>query len=159
DPTPTQTVFVGYDQPRTQTEIVGVLPTPGTGSGEQGTDRSPLPVAGSRLVVALKESPFYAESGGQVADTGTIAGSGFEAKVLDVIKQNGVWVHEVEVVKMPKSGKDQQPATSNQQPTIAALQKALFKLQVEAEIDEPRRARIIRNHTATHLLHAALRQT
>ncbi len=178
EPAPTQTVFVGYDQTRAQTEIVGALP----GAMTEPPPNSPLVAHESsrqvegfpNLVLALKETPFYAESGGQVADTGTIAGSGFEGRVIDVIKQNGVWVHEVEVLRMPANkaaagrgrgegkgsggGVQGSEATEALKP-IEKLQATLFRLKVEAEIDEGRRARIVRNHTATHLLHAALRQT
>ncbi len=139
---PTQTVFVGYDQTHTQTQIVGALP-------ETDDDGK----ATGKLVLALKESPFYAESGGQTSDTGIIAGGGFEGRVTDVIKQNGVWVHEVEPIhlSLDLKGKD------GDDELIATVQKKLFRLSVEAEVDAPRRDRITRNHTATHLLHAALR--
>ena len=129
-PTPTQ--FRGYDTTRSQTEITGAIHIPG--EGEPGMGHWPL-------AVALKETPFYAESGGQVSDTGLLVGGGFEGRVTDVIKQDGVFIHEVEPIKMPVDN----PAK-------------LTGLVVEAEVDQGRRAKITRNHTATHLLHAALRQ-
>jgi len=90
-----------------------------------------------RLV--FPESPFYAESGGQVADTGTIENlsrSG-QAEVLNVKKNNkGVFLHQVRI-------------------TEGAFEAGN---QCHLVVDAVRRKRIARNHTATHLLHAALRQ-
>ena len=129
---PTPTEFTGYNNTRTQTEIAGAIHIPG--EGEPGERQWPL-------AIALKETPFYAESGGQVSDTGLLVGGGFEGRVTDVIKQDGVFIHEVEPLKMPV-----------EDPT------KLTGIVVEAEVDQNRRARITRNHTATHLLHAALRQ-
>lgn len=120
---PTETVFRGYDALATASTIVGALKV-----GEEAP----------RLVIALDQTPFYAESGGQISDTGVLRGDGFEARVVDVTKQNGVFVHDVEV-------------RGEVDPD------ALFGKRVEAQVDENRRRRITRNHTATHLLHAALR--
>ncbi|MFI5387066.1 MAG: DHHA1 domain-containing protein, partial [Fimbriimonadales bacterium] len=92
------------------------------------------------LAITLDQTPFYAESGGQIADTGTISGGGFEGRVVDVIKQHGVFIHEVEPTRLQVAPEE------------------LKGLEVEAQIDVNRRMRIMRNHTATHLLHAALRQ-
>lgn len=90
-------------------------------------------VGEGRTAVALDTSPFYAESGGQVADTGTLNLNGTSLPVLDVHKKGGVFVHVVEG-------------------SLAAGDK------VEAVVDTDRRRAITRNHTATHLLHAALRK-
>jgi alanyl-tRNA synthetase len=87
-----------------------------------------------RTAVALDATPFYAESGGQVADTGTLSQNGTSFRVVDVHKKGGVFVHVVEGALNPGG-------------------------QVEAQVDEQRRRAVTRNHTATHLLHAALRQT
>ncbi len=120
-PTPTQ--FDGYQTMEEMSTIVGAIP---------------IVDEGRQLVaIALDRSPFYAESGGQSADTGTIFGDGFSLNVLDVNKQDGVWVHLCE--------------------TRTQLAD-LFGQPVRAVVDAPRRNRIVRNHTATHLLHAALRQ-
>lgn len=131
---PTPTEFLGYNTTQAQTQIVGAIHVPGE-RGPEDKDK-PWPLA-----IALKETPFYAESGGQVSDTGILIGGGFEGRVTDVIKQDGVFVHEVEPIKGFFDEAD-----------------ALFGKVVEAEVDQNRRARITRNHTATHLLHAALRQ-
>lgn len=78
---------------------------------------------------------FYAESGGQAADFGTIKTDGFEGKVVDVQKQKEIFMHKVEVVKG----------------SIKKGDKA------NLVIDTHRRNEIKRNHTATHLLHQALK--
>ncbi|GBF10079.1 alanine--tRNA ligase [Tepidibacillus sp. HK-1] len=87
--------------------------------------------------VLLTKTPFYAESGGQIADQGLIKGKNGELmKVLDVIKApNGQHLHHVEVVKGSFKTGD----------------------QVLAEIDREARRSIVKNHTATHLLHQALK--
>ncbi len=94
---------------------------------------------GRRVKIILDKTPFYAESGGQIADHGVITGkNGEEIRVLDVFKApNGQHVHTVEVVK------------------------GSFKIgdMVRAAVDENNRADIIKNHTATHLLHQALKDT
>jgi alanyl-tRNA synthetase len=91
---------------------------------------------GDKVEVVLAETPFYVESGGQVSDTGSIQGKGWSIDVEDTRRPiGGLIVHYGEVVEgQPKTG-----AT------------------VTAQVDETRRADITRNHTATHLLHAALR--
>lgn len=92
--------------------------------------------AGESGVVILNQTPFYAESGGQVGDTGTISGAGFSAEVSDVQKKLGdVFAHAVKVT----SGEIRlgQPA--------------------ELAVDHARRSAIRANHSATHLLHEALR--
>ncbi|MEA2553311.1 MAG: alanyl-tRNA synthetase [Fimbriimonadaceae bacterium] len=126
---PTPTDFAGYTETETDATIVGALPMP----KEPGTEDGPT------MVIALDVTPFYAASGGQVSDTGVIKGEGFELKVIDVGKEQGVYVHYVEV-----GPNDPAPAD-------------LFGKRVRAVVDKKRRAEIRRNHTATHLLHAALR--
>lgn len=129
DAKPTPTRFVGYDATETQATIVGTCQ-----------------VEGGQLAVALDQTPFYAESGGEVSDTGVIEGEGFQLEVLDLIKQDGVYVHLAE------------PDFDATGLTQEALNQKLFRQAVIARVDAPRRRRITRNHTATHLLHAALRQ-
>ncbi len=91
---------------------------------------------GDRIEVVLAKTPFYVESGGQVSDTGTIEGPEFVIDVEDVRRPvGGLIVHIGEVV---------QGQVANDVPAIA-------------KVDAERRADITRNHTATHLLHAALR--
>ncbi|KFC67140.1 Alanine--tRNA ligase [Bosea sp. LC85] len=92
--------------------------------------------AGETGFVVLNQTPFYGESGGQVGDTGMITGAGFAAQVSDVQKKLGdIFAHAVKV-------------TSGE-----------IKLGVPAEltVDHTRRSTIRANHSATHLLHEALR--
>jgi alanyl-tRNA synthetase len=89
-----------------------------------------------RALVKLEESPFYAEGGGQVADSGVLRWAGEEAKVVDVIRV----------------GEDQALAIES---GAAAIDPGVA---VEAVVDRETRHATMRNHTATHLLHAALRE-
>ena len=95
--------------------------------------------AGAAGFVVLERTPFYVESGGQVSDTGVLAGGGLSATVTGMsrLSAGGPRVHHVAV-------------------TEGALRA---DAPVTARVDVGRRAAIRRNHTATHLLHAALRQT
>ena len=92
-------------------------------------------VSGAGFVV-FDRTPFYAEAGGQVGDVGLIAWDGGKAQVLDTFRDGGRIVHRVEVT----DGELQEDAS------------------VELEVDRERRESAQRHHTATHLLHAALRQ-
>lgn len=92
---------------------------------------------GDGFVVVLDRTPFYAESGGQVGDTGILRFAGGEARVVDTRKQEGEIVHHVD-------GDGVDPAR-------------VFAGEGTARVDATRRADVQRNHTATHLLHAALR--
>ncbi len=87
-----------------------------------------------RLELMLHESPFYAASGGQVSDTGVVRGRGWELPVEDVIKVDG------------------------KQAVVGPYAGAFEPTEVEAVVEEERRRNIERNHTATHLVHAALRE-
>lgn len=86
------------------------------------------------LHIQLDKTPFYAESGGQVADTGRIYNDDFEMQVIDVKRIDDKFIHIGHLIK-------------------GAISSPLVK----AEIDLQRRKDIARNHTATHLLHRALR--
>ncbi len=87
-------------------------------------------------VIVLDETPFYAESGGQVGDQGILQAEKFRARVIDTQKKDTIFLHLVEI----------------EEGSVRAGEK------IEARVDGKRRARTMRNHTATHLLHAALRQ-
>jgi len=87
-------------------------------------------------IIVLDRTPFYAESGGQVSDTGEIFNDLFKVKITNVIKKNDVFLHYYEL----ESGR---------------LSKDKV---VKAKIDYERRKRIMYNHSATHLLQAALRE-
>ncbi len=111
------TRFVGYETLRTTTGLAAVEPVDG------------------KALVKLEESPFYAEGGGQVADSGVLRWNGAEARVVDVYRLGEDQALEVE-------------AGTAIEPGVA----------VEAEVDHEARFATMRNHTATHLLHAALRE-
>lgn len=138
---PEATEFLGYGMTEAETEISGAHPV---------MDED---VAGDEFVVALRATPFYAESGGQVADTGVIEGDGFRMRVLDVTKQDGIFVHMVRLEGGEGAkGLDQDAA-------VRRLNELYFNQPVRAIVDGDRRRAITRNHTATHLMHAALRET
>lgn len=92
--------------------------------------------AGQEAVIVLNETPFYAESGGQVGDKGAIKANGVDFAVSDTQKYGQAIGH------------------------LGKLIAGVVKVgdSVKAEVDEERRSRIRLNHSATHLLHAALRQ-
>jgi alanyl-tRNA synthetase len=92
--------------------------------------------AGEEGFVILNQTPFYGESGGQVGDTGRMDGEGIAAAVLDTQKHHGVFAHKVKV----ESG------------TIRV------GTALTLAVDHARRSMIRANHSATHLLHEALRQ-
>ncbi|HEY7455930.1 MAG TPA: alanine--tRNA ligase, partial [Solirubrobacterales bacterium] len=112
------TRFVGYETLRATTGLAAVAADDG------------------RALVKLEESPFYAEGGGQVADSGALRWQGGEARVLDVYRIGEDQALEVE------------PADATVEAGVA----------VEAVVDHESRHATMRNHTATHLLHAALRE-
>ncbi len=91
--------------------------------------------AGEEGYVVLNQTPFYGESGGQVGDTGTLSGDGVAAEVLDTSRHHGVFAHRVRMT----SG------------TLRAGEPLTLS------VDHARRAKIRANHSATHLLHEALR--
>ncbi len=120
--TPAEIAFVGYDQ--LAVDGARVLKTRTVGEGDE-----------ARHELVLDVTPFYAESGGQIGDTGTLAVGGDEVQVLDTVKDaQGTIIHVV----------DRLPADAG--------------ADVTASVDADRRRRIMRHHTATHLLHAALRE-
>ncbi|MBA4291927.1 hypothetical protein C0431_03060 [bacterium] len=135
------TEFLGYGMTEATTEISGAHPV---------MDED---VAGDEFVVALRATPFYAESGGQVADTGLIEGNGFRLRVLDVTKQDGIFVHMVRL-EMGEGAKG-----LGQDEAVRRLNELYFNKPVRAVVDGDRRRAITRNHTATHLMHSALRET
>ncbi len=116
---PTETNFTGYQNTQGSATLVRVRPT------------SP-----GKYKVALDQSPFYAESGGQTGDTGEIRANGNLLIVENTTKAQGTWWHDV----------------------IGQDVESLLGKEVQAHVDAQRRARIKRNHTATHLLQAALRK-
>jgi alanyl-tRNA synthetase len=90
-----------------------------------------------KTIIIFDETPFYAESGGQKADTGRIVGEGIELEVLDVKKQKEIFMHTVKVV--------------------VGEEKLVEGIELNLSVDGARRNEIKKNHTATHLLHKALK--
>jgi|FLOH01.1.fsa_nt_gi alanyl-tRNA synthetase len=109
--------FIGYASIRCKTKVVKIL------ENEEGT------------FVLLKETPFYAESGGQVADHGTIKNQDFTAKILDVQKVGDSIIHSIDVIEGTVNGNS-----------------------IEASVCMKRRNAVSANHSATHLLNAVLRK-
>jgi len=122
-----QTTFTGYTEHFGNAEVLEIL--------KQGQHVQEIS-AGDTALIILNTSPFYAESGGQVGDTGTLTLS------------DGTLFHVQDTVKVVKAFAHQGQATG----VIRVGTK------VQAEIDLVRRNAIRKNHSATHLLHAALRQ-
>jgi alanyl-tRNA synthetase len=110
--------FVGYEKLRADTSLLGARADNG------------------RALVKLEESPFYAEGGGQVADSGEVRWDGGSARVADVYR-----IGDDQAVELEASPDGLEAGA-----------------RVEAEVDHVARFATMRNHTATHLLHAALRQ-
>lgn len=120
--------FVGYTEDSCQTTIRALV------MDETSVDEA---TAGQKVDVLLPVTPFYGEKGGQVGDTGTIEGNGFKLQVLGTtFAEKVLTVHHCQVLSGTVRVGDECTAT----------------------IDALYRARVARNHTATHILHAALRQ-
>jgi alanyl-tRNA synthetase len=123
-----ETDFTGYEQLTDLATVVAIY--------RDGESRDNLS-QGEEGVVVLDVTPFYAEAGGQVGDTGELVGSGLQAQVLDTQKQGpGVIGH------------------------ISRVEEGQLQVgdRVDARVDADRRRAIALNHSATHLLHAALRE-
>jgi alanyl-tRNA synthetase len=117
DTDPANIAFVGYERVEIDTQVTAVKR-----------------LGGDRIAILLRETPFYAESGGQIADKGEIVGDGWRVDVDDVKKIGG-------------------------RPAAVGTLTGEFRFGgVRASVPGERRRDTERNHTATHLLHAALRQ-
>ncbi|RSM35325.1 alanine--tRNA ligase [Amycolatopsis balhimycina DSM 5908] len=122
-----ETEFLGYTDLQAEAKVVALL--------EAGQPVRSV-AAGKKAELVLDRTPFYAESGGQVADTGVLLGDGVELKVLDVQKiVPGLFVHRVEVTE-GEVGLD---------------------TKLTGSVDAHRRLSVERSHSATHLVHAAVR--
>ncbi len=123
-----ETAFCGYDRLDDQAEVIALFRD---GQPEQALSE------GAEGLVVLDRTPFYAESGGQIGDRGHLVAEGGEFAVLDTRKQGGeLFAHLGRVV-----GGDIRVGD-----------------RVQAQVDGERRAETAVNHSATHLLHAALRR-
>ncbi len=123
----TKTEFTGYETMESESTVLGII-ADGRSVDELGE--------GASGEVLLDKTPFYAESGGQVGDTGEMKAAGLSAEVLDTKRPiEGFSLHKVNVVRGSlKTG-----------------------ARVHSMVDRERRLATMRNHSATHLLHAALR--
>ncbi|WP_313756405.1 alanine--tRNA ligase [Tissierella sp.] len=122
-----ETTFVGYEKTSVVSEIIGLF------TNNEKADKLNTEEEG---IIILSESPFYGESGGQVGDTGIIEGSDFKAIVLDTKHSKGE--HLIHIVRIVDG-------------------VAKVRAKVIASVDDNRRDSIRRNHSATHLLHRALK--
>ena len=123
------TEFLGYDTEKAEGVVTALVRDGGV--IEAAT-------AGESVSIIVNQTPFYAESGGQQGDAGFIYGDGFVIEVTDTVKRaDGVFVHQATI----REGKIQTGDA------------------VELVVDHERRSRMRSNHSATHLLHEALRET
>ncbi len=112
------TEFLGYDTLSAQGKIIAIIE------------------AGDFIDIMLDKTPFYAESGGQVGDTGIIEGKNFKAEVLNTFKVNKLFVHRVQMINGEAKTGD----------------------EVTSSVDEARRKEITIHHSNAHLIQAALRK-
>ncbi|MGD8352894.1 MAG: alanine--tRNA ligase [Pseudomonadota bacterium] len=122
-------VFTGYEEETTRSTVIRCLI-----SGDRLVESCS---GGEDVEIILDRTPFYGESGGQVGDTGVLTGDGFTAEVFDTIKPlPELTVHRCRI----------------REGTVQVGDRCT------AEVDHSARSATRRNHTATHLLHAALRE-
>jgi len=131
-----ETRFLGYEQTECEAHVLALF------RDGQPMDRAE---AGQIVDVVLDQTPFYAESGGQVGDTGVLESEGARALVLDTVSKTFVTDGTATIVKHAH---------------VARIETGQLRVgdRVWARIDVERRERIRPHHTATHLLHAALRE-
>ena len=123
-----ETVFTGYTELTGESKVRGIL---------AGGRKVSQAATGDEIELVLAETPFYAEAGGQAADTGLITGDGFVVEVLDVQRPiKGLSVHKA-IVREGEIGADS---------------------LVQTAVDRERRHAAEQAHTGTHIVHAALHQ-
>ncbi|TNF61451.1 MAG: alanine--tRNA ligase, partial [Rhodobacteraceae bacterium] len=121
------TDFLGYDTETAEGQVVALVRD---GAAVRSASQ------GETVQIALNQTPFYAESGGQVGDSGLLRSDGARVRITDTKKAAGVFVHMGEVLEGTLAKGD----------------------AVVLEVDHARRTAIRANHSATHLLHEALRE-
>ena len=121
------TEFLGYTQPASTAEVEAILVD---GIAQEEAE------AGTEVQIVLNQTPFYAESGGQIGDRGYISGDGVLVRVGDVKKESDFFIH------------------------FGRIERGTIRVgdTVTAQIDRACRRRAQANHTATHLLQAALKK-
>jgi alanyl-tRNA synthetase len=124
------TQFLGYDTLEGDGEIVGII------AEKQLVDQLEEVGRAAPVAVILDRTPFYGEAGGQVGDTGSLTGDGSEFEVIDTQRDGGLILH------------------------VGHLRRGRLRVgqKLHARVDVERRAAIRRAHSATHLLHFALRK-
>ena len=123
-----KTEFLGYSELSSQSKILAII--------KEG-EKVEFGGTGDDVVIVLDKTPFYAESGGQVGDIGTLTTQNTIINVLDTVKDNnGIYMHRCEISE-------------------GTIEVGNI---VNAQVDEDIRYSIMRNHTAAHLLQAALRK-
>jgi alanyl-tRNA synthetase len=120
--------FVGYLTTHDEARVIGILEQNRLAESAEAN-------GGGTIALVLDRTPFYGEAGGQVGDTGMIRGDGFAFRVLDTKKDHDFVLHIGQV----------------------AEGRVTVQAKAEVDVDAPRRDAIRRAHTATHLLHHALR--
>ncbi len=125
-----KTEFLGYDNTETDAKVLAIVV-----ENEDGA-QSVEEVSEGEFTLILDKTTFYGEGGGQVGDTGVISSDKFSARVLDTKKNDGVYLH------------------------MASMESGILRVgdSVKVAIDTDRRGAIMRNHSACHLLQAALRE-
>ena len=121
------TEFLGYDTETAEGQVLAIV---------QDGETADQAATGEKVAFVLNQTPFYAESGGQVGDTGLLKTDTGAARITGTTKSAGVFIHDAEVTEG----------------TVSVGQGA------ELVVDHARRAAIRANHSATHLLHEALRE-
>lgn len=121
------TQFLGYTQPSTPAQVITLI-----ANGKQVESAE----AGTEVQVVLDQTPFYAESGGQIGDRGYLSGDSVLVRIEDVQQKSGIYIH------------------------YGRIERGTLRLgePVSAQIDRACRLRAQANHTATHLLQAALKK-
>lgn len=118
-----KTEFTGYTHVNGASTVMDII-----------VNNAAVTEASDEALILLKRTPFYAESGGQIGDTGFMSSSSSKAVVIDTVKLGQAFAHKVKIEGVIKVGD-----------------------KVDLVVDQSRRDRIKANHSATHLLHAALR--
>ena len=125
-----ETSFLGYNKFVTQSQIMGIVVS------NDDESRGVSAAAGDRVQIILDQTPFYGESGGQIGDRGYLSGDDVLIRIEDVQKEGNILVHKGKVERGTVKVGD----------------------VVNATIDRACRRRVQANHTATHLLQAALKK-
>ena len=119
--------FLGYKTEKAEAQVLALVQ-----DGAEVQSAGP----GQTVQIVLNQTPFYAESGGQIGDSGSLKADGVLAKITDTKKTADVFIHFAEILEGEIN----------------------LGLGVELEVDNARRSAIRANHSATHLLHEALRR-